>query len=111
METIINGVWPGREGCDGPIEINLHFHHRILDHNADSVNKRTNTYTWVIHPEDEEREFNITISGQDFFNNNYWVMIVIAIVVIGLGFVGYKLFLKYKQKQKKDKKEIPQFPF
>jgi len=114
----LEALLPHKEYCYGPVKINLHFQHRVLEHNADIVNERTNTYTWTVNLGDDERDFNITISDEKlwgiiirvFFANNYPIMIGI-IVVMGLGIVGYKLFYKYKEKIRKNKKAKPQFPF
>jgi len=104
--------------CDGPIEINIRFQHHILEHNADSYDERSNIYTWVINPGEEEREFSITISEsvrwglvmQDFFTSNY-SLIIIIVVVVGLGVLGLYFLRRYNLRKTKITKEPSSFPF
>jgi hypothetical protein len=88
------------------IVVNIKFYNNVEVHNADKVDKKNNTYTWVLKKTDDYRtiEFNLKksvrydIMIKDVLNRNKGTIIVV-IILIGLAIFG---FIKMKQKVQKN---------
>ena len=67
------------------LNINIKLPYVVTSNNADSYNKKTNTYTWNINSETLDKEINLTFDKSKIYVYNLVMYISIAILcVIGL---------------------------
>ena len=72
----------------------------VSEHNADSYDKKTNTYTWYIGKDTENKEIKITFDKDKVYIYNlvmYISMLILTILVVILVVVIYKIVQKNKR--------------
>lgn len=76
------------------IEVNIRFHNKILDNNAQSYDEKTNTYKWVLTSDINSGNISFSIDKnakrydiiiKDFLDDNKYTLITLAIILITLG--------------------------
>lgn len=75
----------------------------VEEHNADKVDKKTNTYTWIIKEETDNKEIDITFSKNKIYVYNlamYISIIILSLLVI----IAFYVIRKYVKKGKKNNK-------
>lgn len=76
---------------------NLKVPYVVEKHNADNYDKKTNTYTWYIDKDTENKEIEITFDKDKVYVYNlvmYISMIILLILAIIVGIIVYKLVKK-----------------
>jgi len=66
------------------LKVNIKLPFVVTKSNADSINKKTNTYTWTINENTEEKEINITFDKTRtyIYNLSWYISLSIIIIII-----------------------------
>ena len=66
------------------LAVNIKLPYVVTDSNADKINRQTNTYTWLINEETENKEINITFDKSKIYvyNLNMYISIVVLSIII-----------------------------
>jgi len=88
------------------LNITITSKYKVLEHNASSVNKKTNTYHWTIKDTTEDFELLFSFDNKTKFNPyiNMYIGIVISIIVIIVTWVVVWYLDKNDKKKKKKNK-------
>ncbi len=78
------------------INIKIQFHNKVIQSNADIVDKKNNLYTWVITRSDHTKKISFQLSSQkrydiiltEFLNQYKWLLLLIGGLLISL-IIGY----------------------
>ena len=91
------------------IELNIRFHNKVANSNAKSYDEKTNTYTWLISPNNETTSISFDIDKnnkrwdiimEDFFNDNLVSIIVVSILIIIASIITIRFYVKNKNANK-----------
>lgn len=84
------------------ININVKLPFKVLENNADKVDKKNNIYTWTITKETENKTFLLKFdkSKKSFTFTQMVNLIVISIFVLLIGGLGFSFFWIYNRYQK-----------
>lgn len=85
------------------LKINIKLPFVVVDNNADSYDPKTNTYTWEITEETNEKEIDLTFDKTKIYVYNlvmYISIFILILIVVILIFMGYKLIKKSKTNNK-----------
>lgn len=66
------------------LKINIKVPFTVTSHNANSYNKKTNTYTWIIDKNTQEKDLEITFNKNKIYVYNFamYISIIILIIII-----------------------------
>ena len=87
------------------VNLNVQFHNVVLESNADSYNKETNTYTWILTGDLKEKSIEFKLSNKKRYDiivkyiwKNYSIRIIIFTVLflLALIFIIRLLILNHK---------------
>lgn len=79
--------------------LNIKLPYVVKEHNADSYNKKTNTYSWNIKSETSDKDINITFDKNQKYVYNiamYISIIILCLIGIIIFFIIRKTILKHK---------------
>ena len=83
--------------------LNITLPYVVTDSNADSINKETNTYSWKINLDTDEKEIKLTFDKNKIYVYNvvmYISILILIILGIIVGIVIYKAVKKNKLNNK-----------
>lgn len=88
------------------IEINVQFHNVVLSSNADRVNSKTNTYTWIFDGDNHSKYIQFQLSSKKrydlilpYFLNLYWpIMVGCGIVLLFIVVIAFYIIRKIRKK-------------
>ena len=83
------------------LKINITLPFVVTDNNADSHNKKTNTYTWYINEETSDKEINITFDKTKTYIYNLSMYISLGILLI-ISIILIFIIIKVVKKNKKN---------
>lgn len=97
---------PGRYDIK-TLSIAVQSKYKILDHNASSVNKKTNTYFWEITSSTEDFEMNLKVDSKVKFNphTDTYIGIIVSVLVIIITWVIVGYLEKHDKKKKSKNKK------
>lgn len=98
------GTFVDEEGLNpliDKININIQFHNKLLENNADSFNEDTNIYTWTITPEEFEKSIEFKIGKEKRYDiiitylwKQYWVALVVGFSLLVIIIVSILRLIK-----------------
>jgi len=84
------------------IIVNIRFHNKVVENNADKYDEKTNTYTWVLTTEQDsgniffsldKNQKRYDIIFKDFIEDNLFAIISVLVIVVS-GFLIYMYFVR-----------------
>lgn len=87
------------------ININIQFHNVVVDCNADKYDKKTNTYTWIIDKDTENKNIEFTVINKkrydiikEYLLKKYKYKFLVISIIILLAIVGI-IYITIKNKK------------
>ena len=91
------------------IELNIRFHNKVIEHNAQKYDEKTNTYTWILSSNMEsgnvmfsvdqsKKRYDIIV--QDFFNDHLITIIAISTIIFIIVVAGCVMYSKSQKLNK-----------
>ena len=87
------------------ITVNIRFHNKVVENNADKYDEKTNTYTWVLNADPasgnvmysiDKNEKRYDIIFQDFINDNLFTIIASGVILVS----GLLIYLYFRNKNR-----------
>ena len=83
--------------------INIKLPYVVTNSNADKINERTNTYTWLINEKTEDKVIDITFDKTKIYVYNYYMYISLLILILII-IVLIIIIIRYRIKNKTNNK-------
>lgn len=110
-DNLMNNFWLFLDDMDSDpliekLEIKIKLPFVVTNNNADEVDNKSNTYTWIYDQSSASKQINLEFDKERFFDgNNIFITIVkyvfFFLVIGSILYVGYKFLIKRGSKNNK----------